>query len=235
MRFIRKREAPARLCARHANPPSTSKEAKAAWDNFHHKGGITDFLLAEQYGLCAYTEVRPEDHGLGSHIDHLQPRALYPTRTFDYLNLVVSILSSEDLHRIPHDQVFGGHAKQENYDEGLFVSPLQTDCAAHFIYLSDGRVVPNRLHHHGAQNRANYTIDLLNLNSPYLVNLRKRWMDELDAEIQRLLVDSEALKQLADCELEPTNRKLRSFHTASRQRLGSVAENIIQAHYPELA
>lgn len=49
-----------------------------------------------------------------------------------------------------------------------------------FVYLSDGRVVPaDEL---SAQNddRARYTIDLPNLNSPYLQDLRQRWWEELE-------------------------------------------------------
>lgn len=146
----------------HETPPTTSDQATSRWSSFGYKAEVTQHLLAEQYGLCAYSEVRPDQLGLDTHIEHVEPKSLNPLRTFDYSNLVLSALSSDDLKAIGKNEAFGGHIKLNQYDALLFVSCLQADCASFFVYLSNGKVEPARTLSQNENDKAQYTIDLLN-------------------------------------------------------------------------
>jgi len=129
----------------HANndPPKTSMQAVSRWSRFAYKTELTNLLETEQYGLCAYSELRPDQSGLRQHIEHVQPKSAYPQRTFDYQNLVLCALSHSDLSGRAKEDVFGGHAKLNDYDANQFISCLDANCSHYFRYLSDGRVVPN--------------------------------------------------------------------------------------------
>lgn len=216
-------------------PPSTSEQATSRWHSFRYKIEVTQCLLSEQYGLCAYSEVRPDLLGVGTHIEHVEPKSSNPERTFDYSNLVLNALSSDDLKNINKKEAFGGHAKCSNYDAELFISCLQINCAGFFIYLSNGKVEPNHLLNPLEKDQAQYTIDLLNLNSPYLVVQRKNWLDELDGLIDKHIRDNKmSLPYLASIDLVPTNDKLSSFFTATRQRFGKIAEQVLKGEAPKL-
>lgn len=218
----------------HQNPPATSEQATSRWSSFGYKSEVTQNLIQELYGLCAYSEIRPDQLGLGTHIEHVEPKSVNPSRTFDYGNLVLSALSSADLKTIDKTEVFGGHAKLNTYDALLFISCLQADCARYFVYLSNGKVEPENALNAAEKQQAKYTIDLLNLNSPYLVNQRKKWLDELDELIDEHIRDDMSLPYLASIDLVPANDKLSPFFTATRQRFGNIAEQVLTNDAPEL-
>ncbi len=167
----------------HNNPPQDKAEARSQWGSFRDKSQLTALLGKEQYFLCAYSEIEilRDNSTVGTHIEHVKPKSRYPQQTFDYKNLVLSALSSEDLKStIAQREVFGGHHKKSHYDPTLFVSCLDNDCTDYFSYLSDGRVVPKDNDDNLHRKKAEYTIKLLNLNSPYLVNKRRDWLDVLN-------------------------------------------------------
>jgi uncharacterized protein (TIGR02646 family) len=216
------------------NPPNTSTYATSRWRSFGHKAEVTRNLLSEQYGLCAYSELRHDQVGLGTHIEHIQPKSVFFELTFNYSNLVISALSSEDLATINRAEVFGGHAKLNRYDALLFISCLETDCARYFVYLSSGKVEPSLTLLENEKRQVQYTIDLLNLNSPYLTNQRKKWLDELDELIDEHIQNDMSLTHLASIDLMPANNKLSPFFTANRQRFGQIAEQLLANDAPEL-
>lgn len=211
----------------HENPPHTSVEATSRWSSFAGKSLLKQYLYAEQYALCAYTEVCPALFGLGTQIEHLVPKSVVPARTFDYSNLVMNALSTEDLKRLDHKDIFGGHAKQADYNPLLFISCLQPDCAQYFAYLSNGKVEPSYQLLPFQKFQAQYTIDLLHLNSPYLVNLRKQWLEELDQLIEQHIADQWSLEHLAALDLLPAGGQLSPFCTATCQRFGPIAQRLL--------
>jgi len=222
----------------HTNPPTTADEATSRWNSFrNHKAKVQENLLDEQYGLCCYSEIRADLEGLGYHIEHLRPKSLYPAQTFDYTNLAASALSSNDLttFKTIKEETFGGHAKLSKFDPALFVSCHDLDCARYFAYLSDGRVVASDNLNNLEKDRANYNIGLLNLNSPYLTNRRRRWYDELDKLIEEHIDKNWSIEHLAAIDLVPSNGRLSQFFSLTRQFFGQVAEQVIQQHLPEIA
>lgn len=228
----------------HANPPQTDRDATSRWRSFRHKRDVLDCLLAEQYQLCCYSELRADQQGLGYHIEHVENKSQHPQRTFDYSNLAASALHSDDLAPFvagqptedPPQAVFGGHApgKQQAVDMQRFVSPHQAGCSRFFAYLSDGRVVPASGLDGTDSDLAQYTIDLLNLNSPYLLTQRRNWWDELDKLFTEHLSDDMDLRCLAGIDLLPRDQSLSPFFSLTRQFFGRIAEDVLHQDAPEL-
>ncbi|MFL0805876.1 MAG: TIGR02646 family protein [Oceanobacter sp.] len=247
MKYIAKRKGqPDCIHDRHDHPPASAKEARRKWGQFVGKresGLLFDLLLEEQYGLCAYSEIRPDEHELGFHVEHVKPKSKYPAQTFDHHNLVLSALSSQDLNALKTEYgdnteesesepmgsyYFGGHAKKSTFNAELFLSPLQEyPHNDYYLYLSDGRVVAHPLGSESDQQRTQYTIDVLNLNHPMLVALRKEWIDEIDAFIDEHLENDMCLESLASIDLIPTNSRLSNFFTATSQRFGTSITDIV--------
>lgn len=233
MRAIRKRGGGGfHLRQAHAHPPATSEQATSRWGSFGDKESVKQCLLEEQFQLCCYSEWRADEDGWGYHIEHVENKSQNPARTFDYDNLAASALDSEnDLRelRLQEAVAFGGHApgKRRTCDMQRFVSPHDANCSRFFAYLSDGRVVPSTALDATEQDRARYTIKLLNLNSMFLITRRRQWWDELDKYFEEHRQKGWNLADLAAIDLLPTNRKLSRFFSVTRQFFGPLAEQIL--------
>lgn len=231
--------------------PTTSEEATRRWKNFNGKTELSRQLLQQQYGLCCYTELNLTDFALelnmGAHIEHEKPKSAFPEQTFDYGNLLLCSLASEDLKHFPGPLQFGGHFKGNNFDAATFVSPHQANCRDFFIYSSgNGEISPNLALSADEQKKAQATIDLLNLNAPFLKAERQQWLEEIEECLGPLLedVDLESIKLLAETELTPLERyderlghtcdQLRKFHSAVRAVFGHLGEQVIQEHCPNI-
>ena len=229
MRAIINKQSIVVLAKANEKPPQTSEEARKRWKKFSdHKGAVTSHMLIEQLGLCAYTELAPNQENLDTHIEHIKPKRGYPELTFDYRNLVISALSSHDLQQLPAQMYFGGHAKEDDYDEALFVSCLEENCQQFFAYLSNGTVVASENLTSEQKERAEYTIGLLNLNSPYLQTRRKNWIEEVEQLIEQHIDKDMSLEALAAIYLQPSNNQLYPFYSATCRLFGKLT-NVAQA------
>lgn len=234
MRFIRKGiYGGYHLQKAHCSPPIDSATASSRWGAFSDKQAVLGFLLDEQYQICCYSELRADEEGLGYHIEHVVNKAQAPERTFDFTNLAASALHADDLTLL-RGEAFGGHApgKQGECDPDRFVSCHRSDCARFFRYLSDGRVAASNTLIEADRDRAEYTIGVLNLNSPYLVNLRRQWWDELDQLWSEHEHKGWEPRDLVAIDLLPDNRGLRRFFSLSRQFYGALAEVVLQNEAP---
>ena len=106
------------------------------------------------------------------------------------------------------------------------------NCAQFFAYLSDGRISPKAGLSGAYQAQAQYTIDLLNLNSPYLITLRRQWWAELDDLFEEHTTKGWDLHCLASVDLVPCAGKLSRFFSLTRQFFGDIAEQTLQRHAP---
>jgi uncharacterized protein (TIGR02646 family) len=213
------------------NPPYSEYTAQSRWHSFrHHKAEVLDFLLTEQYGLCCYSELRADLAGLGYHIEHVQPKSLYPDRTFDYRNLAASALDEKNLasFKANKEETFAGHAKLQQFDATLFISCHESDCQRYFAYLSDGRVVPANGLTSVERDRAIYTIQLLNLDCPFLRNRRRRWWEKLERLFDEHIEKDWSLENLAAIDLLPTNGKLSQFVSMTMSFYGRIAAEILR-------
>jgi uncharacterized protein (TIGR02646 family) len=216
------------------SPPPTSHDAETRWSSFGHKAVLQDMLLEQQYGLCAYSELRADQEGLGYHIEHVRPKSQFPQETFFFGNLISSALRDQDLRARPASEVFGGHAKRDAYEENRFVSCLDPDCPRFFAYLSTGHVVPALALDPQDRGKADYTIGLLNLNSPFLVTLRRQWWEDLDSLYQKHIDDDMSIYHLAAVDLLPANDRLSWFFSVTRQFFAGTAEQVLADEAPEL-
>lgn len=133
----------------------------ANWNNFsgtnkHHQ--LRGDLISEQEQMCCYCEIKIENNGQSSHIEHLKDRNNFPPNTFNYDNLLASCQFTDSC----------GHQKGTNYFNG-FVSPLDSNCQNRFTYTRDGRIIPSDENDTDAQR----TIDILGLNCRRLKDRRK--------------------------------------------------------------
>jgi uncharacterized protein (TIGR02646 family) len=245
MRFIAKQVARTAVQTGLASKqiPLTSEEASRRWSNFSSKSELLQELLVEQHFLCCYSELRADEVGLGYHIEHVHNKSQAPTETFEYANLAASALTNTDLAK-PEikaqskdgiELTFGGHAKgkQAGVDWSRFISCHHLDCGRFFAYSSDGFVhTADTLNEEETAN-AIYTRDLLNLNSPYLVELRRQWWDELEQELEHSLQAQSDASVLAKTHLLPhVNPRngmcsLSRFFSLTRRFYGARAEKLL--------
>lgn len=232
------------LTQAHQQPPQTAKQATSRWHSFNHKPQVLEFLLQEQYQLCCYSELRADKHRLGYHIEHVENKSQVPERTFDYTNLAASALDDKRTKAFKAQMaeenlpagLFGGHAqgKQQSVDMERLISPHQPDSARFFAYLSDGRIVPAEGLNQQEKERAQYTIDLLNLDCPFLQVERRKWWDELDQLMGEHQSKEMDLHHLASIDLVPTKHRLSPFFTMTRRFFGRIAEDVLQQSAPNL-
>lgn len=239
MRTIKKGNGHRTLNTRNLSPPTTPNEATKAWKNFRSVKKFTrDLCLVEQFYLCGYSEIALDNHipildaelneisrELGIHLEHVQPKSLFPEKTFQHANIIACGIDNSVAKELRKNELFGGHAKQRWFKEHIFISPLNGLCSSYFHYDTSGRVVASeKLPNRREKAKARLTIYILNLNSPILVNWRKVWLGELERIISEL--DGDALMKFAEVELAPTNGKLRPFHSAQKQLFGRLGTQI---------
>lgn len=134
-----------RLNYRQLNDSEKGKEVRRS---------LREQLLKEQKCVCCYCCKRINlDNSLN---EHIRPEDFYPKETMDYANIIVSCSD---------DKKTCGPKKDNNYDEKLFVSPLEEDCEKHFSFAPDGEII-------GETDRGEYTIKLLGLDSYKLKRAR---------------------------------------------------------------
>lgn len=227
----------------HLSPPTSGTNATDQWDKLKRKDALLEnCLLAEQYRLCCYSEVRADLLGIGYHIEHVENKSQAPSRTFDYGNLAASAFNSElGLQTAKKNgwAVFGGHASGKQGKPGLvdmtlFISPHQPGFADFFVYTSDGGIGPRSNLSKQNTLRVEYTIKTLKLDSPYLVSLRRQWWDDLDKDLQEHQINGWDVECLMSLDFMPYKGGLSNFFSLSRQFYQVAADAWLQAHEPTL-
>ncbi len=149
-------------------------------------------------------------------------------------------MDSDSLQQFALADRFGGHYKRGEYDAQLFVSPLESDCQKFFSYELTGKVKPSPSLLSSDQQRAEYTITLLNLGSSqtnqshYLVLKRRKILEETNRIINELLDETdleqsrEAIRNFAEMELCSINDKLNHFWSARYQQFTSVGLEVVE-------
>jgi uncharacterized protein (TIGR02646 family) len=149
-------------------------DATKAWDSYcsANKAQIHDALLPSQKHLCAYCEIELSrgKKELGYHIEHIELKSANAALTFEFTNLMLSCFDTgTELAATTSNPnpVSCGHStgKKKIFDTKQFIKPTEMGCEQYFYYELDGTVVPNpTLSEPLAIQRADYTINLLNLN-----------------------------------------------------------------------
>jgi uncharacterized protein (TIGR02646 family) len=218
--------------ATHQKEIAANTASQKAWSNFRDRAGTRQLCSGEQFSLCAYSEVVLDHTFLGMHLDHVKPKSKFPKDTFSHTNLLLSAVDDIKARSLTKRDVFGGHARLNRYHPVWFIHPLKPNSHLFFHYASDGLIEPRRGLSTRDRRRAAYTIGIMNLNAPFLVNLRRRWIEEIEDEIDKLLGQTTALQYFAMVELCPTGGRLRPFHSAVRSRFGLIGEAVLSQHCP---
>ena len=162
------------------------------------KADLKQSLLTEQGYICCYCEREIAENT--SHIEHFKPKDSHLPYThlqLDYTNLHACC----NLYASAAAPNICGMKKENVYDARL-ISPLEPDCASHFVYAYDGSVAPV-----AGDVRAVYTIRLLGLNSAFLQAMRKAVIDNfLDGDLtseEVAIMRNDYLRKKADGHLNP--------------------------------
>ena len=133
-------------------------------------------LAKEQMNICCYCccQLSPDK----THNEHIKPESKYDRLTMEYENIVASCTQGKNTTRFTC-----GMKKGDDYDEYLFVSPLEENCEDHFIFYSNGSIDSNT-------DQGKYTISLLGLHeSKTLRESRKSQYDTVYITCSGMVID----------------------------------------------
>lgn len=140
-----------------------SKNKIINWDSFttEIKQVLKQYLLEEQENSCCpYCEI--EINLENSHIEHIKPKNTFPNLLANYSNFIACCLTKKRC----------GDSKASNWNE-LFINPVTENPEDYFEYdIKTGKIIP--IFKDSEKNKkANYTIELLDLNDNRLCDIRK--------------------------------------------------------------
>ena len=145
-------------------------------------------LEHEQHRLSGYTELFLPDMDR-THIDHFKKRELFEDLVFNWNNLIVD----------SNDDSFGARYKDchihSRQDNERLINPVDEDATRFFQYESTGKMVPAAGLTDDERQRAQYTIDMFNLNEESLKDRRKLILN-IDPHAYYGLSDEEVLQCL---------------------------------------
>lgn len=143
----------------------TNTEWTATYENLQNpeKRALHQTLLSEQGWVCCYCgrAIALQD----SHIEHFRPQERYENLALSYENLHASCIRETE----PGMPLHCGHAKDSDFDELLAISPLDQHCEVRFLYTQEGYIIASDV----ADTQADYMVELLQLDIPFLRNRRK--------------------------------------------------------------
>ncbi len=168
MRYIEKGESPSFF-----EQEKLTLQQDPSWKNLHCKPALRRHLMDEQKHLCAYCEC--EVHEANSHIEHIVAQSEQDALRFDYDNLIVScngVQCDSEAKKAykPEDVHSCGHKKLDELNAALFLNPVvETEISHYFDYdaISGAIMASNQ-----NEPKADYTIELLNLDNSRLRNAR---------------------------------------------------------------
>ena len=125
--------------------------------------------------LCGYSEIILEESPASSHIDHYYKRDLFPKKTYDWNNLIVSTI----------DEDFGGKYKDNTYKIGKgeyaqIFNPVVDDMSQFIEFSGNGEIVPLKGLEVSTISKIKKTIEVFNLNCISLRNRRKNLISQLN-------------------------------------------------------
>lgn len=143
------------------------------------KTPIQKALMEEQGFICCYTGHEIDE--ATCHIEHIKPRAVSdsegkPLETLYYDNMVAAYPRQRE-----KSAPYGAHVRE---DKPIFITPLMPDCEQCFAFLPSGVIDKG-------EQRANLTVDALQLNDPVLVEIRRNVIDEAIYQSAAEMADSD--------------------------------------------
>lgn len=158
------------------------QKTSKAWENksIHQiRAKLRKIMLeSEQDSLCAYCEMRITSDRDKSNIDHYVKRALDPTLTLKYSNLLVSCNSNNRC----------SHHKDKNLKDISFyskiINPVCDNPEDYFDYLTTGEIYPKNNGDKISFEKAKSTIDIFQLNQKILVERRGNYSHGIKQSVE---------------------------------------------------
>lgn len=139
----------------------SQKQPKTWEDASPVRKELRKHILQEHGNCCAYTEVRINGEE-NCHIDHYKTRNLFPEKTFEYENLLVSCNSEEYAAKYKDKQI----RSKSDYDD--LINPVKESPSDYIEFAFTGDVLPLEYSKKGEN-----TISVFNLNEKSLLERRK--------------------------------------------------------------
>ena len=199
-------------------PENPAKE----WDSFKQRKKakktagkeLKENLSHIQNGLCVYCEIRL-DTEIGSHLEHIDSKTANPPLTFEYTNIIASCLKDGTIRdNTDLNPVSCGHyflKKNNLYNKHFFIKPTELNCESFFSYNLFGEIEPAQGLSEFDKQRAEHTIETLNLNALRLTRQRDKVINEGYEIIRDLKNQGTSLEYFLDSELNLVNNKYFSF------------------------
>ena len=152
---------------------------------------------------CPYCEmiISSENNDLKEdkkcHIEHIKPKSKFPNLAFDYRNFLTSC----------SDKNTCGHCKQSDWDNKLFINPIEENPEEYFSYsIRTGKIIPKK--EAGLEyEKAIKTIEILNLNENKLCDYRKSYINQILNSIKNSRNNDEKIEIINYFDELPTLKK----------------------------
>lgn len=188
MKRIIKNKSPEKFETWKTNKTRTWKTFKR---NSEIKHLVRNSLLNEQGYICCYCGKKIENNELST-IEHLKCKDNYKNLEMDYNNLLISCNGGREERSI-RDEFFPLSCDAHKDNDNIEVTPLDINCEEEFLYSDSGEII-------GRSDKAERTIEKLNLNNSNLIHLRKAALEPFvelidDIEENIILIDYYSNKQ----------------------------------------
>lgn len=193
-------------------------EAGASIDYYSFTNGkeLKEYLLTEQFGLCAYTGRAVQTWQ--TTIEHIKPYSICRNELNASLQTVGDDVAYENLlatHKAyidkplkpPYgdypDNLYGEAVRGDWYDTD-YISPLEPDCHTHFSFDLNGHIASETV-------RGTAMIRNLRLNHPRLTEDRGAAIDEAVIQFASFLDFGGSIRDFIDLISTPVSNRLPSF------------------------
>ena len=130
---------------------------------YYSKAELRTQLLDEQGFICCYCNCKIENTHAGTEIEHFKSRRGYPSKIFEYQNLLASCKGGQTNSNKESDIRWCNANKGDSDD---ILSPLSPDCENEFLYDIEGGIFSKTA-------IGKKTLGVLNLQNSYLQEQRK--------------------------------------------------------------
>lgn len=151
-------------------------------------------LLKKQTGISAYTELPLTPDGK-IHIDHFRKKGIpkFAGLTFCWTNLIVDTKDETD-YGAGHKDLKVSSPK----DYVNLINPAVPQPERYFTYLVNGKMVPARDISQNDAMKAEYTINIFNLNHPSLISMRHQKIMSVQEYLHASISEKDILEYMKD-------------------------------------
>ena len=187
------------------------------------KQEITKKLLKSQGSLCCYCECRIDKNNL--HREHFYERHDYPTKIYDYENMILSCQGDTeniniDKNIIREENFTCGHKKGRTYHNNeeikynLLLNPMRQRTCKLFLYTETGEVEPSNNCLEKEIQLVIYTVKRLNLDCVKLETRREKQIAIIIEEIENEKMTKIEIKNFINNLLDLSKNEITPYYSS---------------------